>query len=346
VPISSKLPLLIQLRGWSLGHFVLDTEVMLHKVNSLDLKQRVYFVKTNKICNETLLDILSKNVSVLSHRYLLIRRILCRLSKGYAKKVNVIESFSYEWVTKAHSKSSIFEPDAEFLEKEFAFLRDEYGLTKDSRLVTLAIRDSGYDDSFQEKSKQPLYRNTPIDYFQHTVEALISRDYSVFRMGQDSNSRLNISASGKYWDLSDIDYPNMERLELAISSIATFMVSTGTGIEQLSAIFRKPIFLVNFAPPYILPSPVYRRVLISQYLVSPNENGKRLGVKELLALGLFDSNPAKEISKGKLKIEPRQPDEILNFVLEIFKFFDRKYLVSGSFNEYIESLEAQGFFVP
>lgn len=346
MPISSKLPLLIQLRGWSLGHFVLDTEVMLHKVNSLDLKQRVYFVRTNKVCNETLLDILSKNVSVLSHRYLLIRRILCRLSKEYAKKVNVIESFSYEWVTKAHSKSSIFEPDAEFLEQEFAFLRDEYGLTKNSRLVTLAIRDSGYDDSFQEKSKQPLYRNTPIDYFQHTVEALISRDYSVFRMGRDSNSRLNISASGKYWDLSDIDYPNMERLELAISSIATFMVSTGTGIEQLSAIFRKPIFLVNFAPPYILPSPVYRRVLISQYLVSPNENGKRLGVKELLALGLFDSNPAKEISKGKLKIEPRQPDEILSFVLEIFKFFDRKYLVSGSFNEYIESLEAQGFFVP
>ena len=344
--ILSGMPLLIRLRGWSLGHFVLDTEVMLQKVKSLNPPQRVYFVKTKEICNETLLATLSNRVSVLSHHYLLIRRILCRLSKGYAENVNIIESFSYEWVTKAHLESSVFEPDTESLEHEFDFLNDKFGLSKDSRLVTLAIRDSGYDDFFQEKSRQPIYRNTPIDFFEHTVEALTARGFSVFRMGRHSNSRLKVSTSGKYWDLSDIDYPNMERLELAISSMASFMISTGTGIEQLSAIFRKPIFLVNFAPPYILPSPVYRRVLISQYLNPSSENGKRLGVKELLALGLFDSNPAKEISNGNLKIEPRQPNDILNFVLETFQFLDREYLVSGSFNEYISSLETQGFFVP
>jgi len=340
------MPLLIQLRGWSLGHFVLDTEVMFQKVKSLNPHQRVYFIKTREICNMTLLSILSSRVSVLSHHFLLIRRILCRLSKRYAERVDEIESFSYEWVTKAHLEKSVFEPVIESLKQEFDFLNDKFGLSRESRIVTFAIRDSGYDDFFQEKSRQPLYRNTPIDYFEHTVEALISNGFSVFRLGRHSNSRLRVTNSGKYWDLSDIKYPNLERLELAISYISSFMVSTGTGIEQLPAIFRKPIFLVNFAPPYILPSTVYRRVLVPQYLYSSIDNRKRLGIKELLKLGLFDSNPAAEISNGSLRIESRQPKDILNFVLEIPQFIDREYLVSGSFDEYIVSLEAQGFFVP
>jgi putative glycosyltransferase (TIGR04372 family) len=342
----AKLPLLIQLRGGSLGHFVLDTEVMIQKLRSLNLPQSVYFVRSKNICNTTLMTLLSQRFTILSHHFLIVRRFLMRLSQEYLENILNIESFSYELVSEAHLQSSPFRPHAKSLENEFEFLMKTFGITQGSRLVTLAIRDSGYDDHYIDKKNQPTFRNTPIDYFENTIQDLISRGYFVFRLGRHNSTRITSLPPSKYFDLSDVDYQQIEKLELAISSISSFMISTGTGLEQLSAIFRKPVLLVNFSPPYVLPSRVYRRVLIPNYERSLFGKSEILKINQMLEIGLFTRNPSSDITSGKLSVKPKKPNEILEFVLESSLLLDKEYAFSGDLDHQVRSLELQGFFVP
>jgi len=89
------------------------------------------------------------------------------------------------------------------------------------------------------------YRDTDINVFEHAVEYLSSLNYKVIRMGRDMDKKLNIKNPNFF------DYAFSEKksdfLDIFLFEVCNFVISTGTGLDNVSSLFRKKILHVNYA---------------------------------------------------------------------------------------------------
>jgi putative glycosyltransferase (TIGR04372 family) len=311
--------------------------------------QKVYFIANSRVSNETLFAEIAKKINILRFRrfFFFIRRLLRKASNKYSQQIAILENFDFSLLPKIHAEKSIFEPEDDFLEEELHYLRENFAITDASKVVCLAIRDSGYDLAMgMPISEMPNFRNTPVDFFKSTVEELNLQGFKVFRLGRHNIEKLKISRDSQYWDLTELSYINKEKLELAIASRSHFMLSTGTGIEQIAAIFRKPILLINLAMTALVPTQVYKRVLVSDHLKIEEEKCLKVPFEELVLNGYFSSYEfVKQITAGKLRINPKNSEEIKNFVLASIDFKDYGVYETPSMNSDLISLFKRGFFV-
>jgi putative glycosyltransferase (TIGR04372 family) len=344
-----KIPIILLLRTGPLGHFVLDTEMMIYLANEKRYPQKVYYIASSRVGNETLFAELAKKINILRFRrfFFFIRRLLIKACSNYSQQIAILENYDLSLLPKIHAEKSIFEPEDDFLEEELHYLRENFAITDASKVVCLAIRDSGHDLTMgMPLSEMPSFRNTPVDFFKSTVEELNLQGFKVFRLGRHNVEKLKLSRDSQYWDLTELSYVNKDKLELAIALRSQFMLSTGTGIEQIAAIFRKPILLINLAMTAMVPTQVYKRVLVSDHLKMKEEVCLKVPFEELVLNGYFSSNEfVKKIREGKLRINPKNSEEIKNFVLASIDFKDYGASETLSVNSDLISLFKRGFFV-
>ena len=202
----------------------------------------------------------------------------------------------------------------------------KFGLKHGSRFVCLCVRDDMY-----LKSQYPdqdwtyhNYRDTKIEDYLDAAETLAGMGYFVFRMGQTVKSRL-ISENSRV-----IDYANSslrsEFLDIFLLANSSFTISTSTGPDNVSAIFRRPIGLINTVQAKSVSLGNIHRLYQPKFFKSIY-TGKYLGVEELLESNWHKMNSAKELEDKGLEVVDNSPVEIKEFVIEFEKMTNQKEIL-------------------
>jgi hypothetical protein len=128
-----------------------------------------------------------------------------------------------------------------------AGLRD-LGIPAGVPFVCLNVRDSSYlERSVPWKDwGYHSYRNSRIDNYVTAAQELAGQGYYVVRMGSLVKEPLPVA------DPRIIDYATNGRrsdfMDVYLSARAAFFISTGTGLDAIAMVFRRPYLFVNCVP--------------------------------------------------------------------------------------------------
>jgi len=119
------------------------------------------------------------------------------------------------------------------------------GIPAGAPYVCIHVRDSRYWKSRDaQMGPESDFRNSDINDFLPAIRALIARGYRVVRIGRQA-------APIAFEDPHFIDYSAMEPsdfLDVFLAANCHFMISTGSGIDSIAYMFRRPILMCNIAP--------------------------------------------------------------------------------------------------
>ena len=162
-----------------------------------------------------------------------------------------------------------------------AFLQ-KMGIPKNAKFVCAQVRDNAHDTAHNPVGLAPSYnyfRNSDINDCVQAFEFLTEKGYWVIRMGKLTASRLKTSSN------KIIDYSNSgnrtELLDLWLCFNCTFMISTGSGIDALAAIGRRPIVYVSLLA-YLDTTYEFRNSLIIFKHLYDAESGRQLPLQEII----------------------------------------------------------------
>ena len=116
--------------------------------------------------------------------------------------------------------------------------------------VCLLVRDSEYLDSEQVYSEYDWdyhsYRNSDVNTYVEAMEWLSKQGVWVIRMGKAMSKRISTKKS------RIIDYafcPNRnDLLDIWLFANCNLCISTGSGIDYVSDVYRKPLLFLNYLP--------------------------------------------------------------------------------------------------
>ena len=120
------------------------------------------------------------------------------------------------------------------------------GVPRDAKFVCIHVRDAAYWRLRKPGMRNDSdYRNSDVADFIPAIEALLAQGYFVLRVGFPVSQKLAI-AHERF-----IDYSHDHRspfLDVFLAAHCNLMVSTGSGIDSISYMFRRPILMCNLAP--------------------------------------------------------------------------------------------------
>lgn len=202
------------------------------------------------------------------------------------------------------------------------------GIAPHSEFVCLLVRDSKYlqvhmpDSDWQYHN----YRDSDINNYKKAIEFLVEKGYYVVRMGKYVHTKLDINHP------KVIDYANHELrsdfMDIYLSAHCTFFMSTGTGIESIAQIFRRPLLITNYAL-CDLKSYLNYEILIPKKVMDLNHS-RFLTFRELYAefmsfkniptfKGLDRKSMFEAWQKKGWRIIENTPEEIVEAVEEMLK---------------------------
>ena len=120
------------------------------------------------------------------------------------------------------------------------------GIPDGAGFVCFHARDGAYETRiYPDKATRYGYRNSPIESYVDAARALAGRGLYAIRMGAAVDRPLATDDPGI------VDYATRYRtafLDLYLPAHCRFFLASGTGINAIPMIFRRPVVLVNFIP--------------------------------------------------------------------------------------------------
>lgn len=198
-----------------------------------------------------------------------------------------------------------------------AFLR-RLGINSNAKFVCVQVRDSAHDVVFnpaEVSSSYCEYRNSNIENYVPAMDYLTQRGYWVLRMGKLTAHPL------KTGNPMIIDYSNSglrtEFLDIWLCFNCTFMLSTGSGIDAVAAIARKPIVCVDFLA-YLDTTYFFRNSIIIYKHLHNRRGGEKLSLRDIVRLEseTYYKNSDFYWSRG-VEWRSNTPQEIMDAVKEL-----------------------------
>jgi len=198
-----------------------------------------------------------------------------------------------------------------------------HGWKDGDRFVCLQVRDSSYLGSEKWHSKYDWdyhsYRNSDIETYIPVINWLIDQNIWVFRMGKSVNKRANIKRK-KF-----IDYPfcidKNDLLDVWLFANCDLCISTATGPDFISDVYRRPILLINYLPLIDIFS--WSNVMGRPKNLIWASSKKPLTLNEHLKYRFGNTNEYKEFD---IEIIDLSPDEILDTVKECWGRINGTYI--------------------
>ena len=118
--------------------------------------------------------------------------------------------------------------------------------------------------------------------------------YNCVRMGSDPENELKIEHKN-FFDYSFSNFKS-ELNDLFILSKCHFIVSSGSGFDQLGIMFRRPVVLVNAVENEYRHNPLYNlhKIIYTQKIFSKDKN-RLLTFKEIFDIGAHNLNVTSNI---------------------------------------------------
>ncbi|MDA9040177.1 TIGR04372 family glycosyltransferase [Gammaproteobacteria bacterium] len=314
--------------GERIGHFAKDVELYLaEKTLNSHIKTIDLFFIGGKSSNSFLLKLVKRKITV--NRLVSIIHTANKLLPNN-KKYEYIPSVEKQGNT-ADLKGLLpkTKPHLSFTDKEDktanAFLKS-IGCNK--KFVCLSIRDSGYlKETFPHNNfSYHNYRDSEVETYISSIEYLLENDFFVIRMGKIVNDSLDIKHDN-FLDYASSDLKN-DFLDIWLMANCSFCISTSTGLDEVSDIFRVPIVYVN-ALAIANYSSWNKGCIWTPKTIVSKKNMAPLSVDELIAtgaIGIPEKGTYQELlDKNNLTYIDNTADEILSSVSEMLLKFNNQW---------------------
>jgi putative glycosyltransferase (TIGR04372 family) len=263
----------IKLYGHVIGHYLLNTELMLCSkntslypnddtwtlyyhtpVNLSDYKNRFCLSRKYPLCNHQVYKMWKRKITIIPF-YNVAYWISQHLSKILKDKYTIDPQRHYEILfAGCIDHHGLLEKEKSFLNfigdelNKGRILLNQMGIPPNSRYVCLLVRDGEYqsDRTFNFNNKVidvSISRNANIDNFKKAALFLVSKGFYVVRMGSKAQKPFIVNHP------MIIDYAasnlRSDFMDIYLSAHCSFFISTGTGLDSAAHVFRKPILLTN-----------------------------------------------------------------------------------------------------
>ena len=239
------------LRSDLIGHMVFDSEYYLSERETLEEHSLdLFYFQTRLVPNSFYPEMLRRHFRISPiYRYMdklnrmipngeLHHKVPCTTNsrdiQGYLTRTKTHISF-----TKQEDRSG-----ASFLKT--------VGMGLDDRFVCLLVRDSVYKTARSKDLGQQKdwtyheYRDSDIDTYSQAALALAERGYWIFRMGKRVHKPFKVDHP-RILDYANSEYRS-DFLDIWLMANCFFCISTGTGLDEVSRVFRRPAVKVNYLP--------------------------------------------------------------------------------------------------
>jgi putative glycosyltransferase (TIGR04372 family) len=316
------VPFMVPLSGSAIGHFAFEFDILEFQRNKLQKKypirgRYIAYFNGGRVSNRYLLYLIREKRIVLPYMFgNLVHRLQNRFGVVNSSKFEPLKQKSSDKLLGPHVESAYLTIKSEDIAETRKFLSSKLDITKP--LVLVAIRDSGYDEFCIQSGRadhgileRQAYRNANILEFSDCIKVLLQAGYSVLRIGRHSNSQL-IEQLDDYYDYSVDQVNQADMLDVVFHSISKFCISTGTGIDELSNLFRKRIYTVNLVPPSSRVSSILNpMILLQDYYDSTT--GLKLSLNHIIHSDVFFSTPKITKSEIDYRLEKKGARKLLEF---------------------------------
>ena len=302
-----------QLRSERIGHFALSTELYLcerdvgvQRRGTLDI-----FFHASPVCNQQLKKMWDRTlrVSSLANLPFWINRFL----PGNAPhEVPIPPDRDIHGLLARTPVHLSFTPD-----EESRGIRElgEFGVADGDQFVCFIARDSAYLESVLPGLDWSYhdFRNSDVKTYLPALESLSERGCYSIRMGAIVNGPMPTSSS------MIIDYAHKFRtdfMDIYLSAKCKFFLTSSTGIDGVSMIFRRPLAVVNYIPLEQVWTWVENGLFILKRLYLEREQ-RFLTFREILESGVGRYDRSDLYKQDGITVIGNTPDEIMDLVVEM-----------------------------
>lgn len=297
-----------------IGHFAINTELYLcergtgiHYERTLDI-----FYHLKPICNYQLKKMWDRilHVSKSTRLTYLIDRLNRRLA-GFEKHVIPMPLKNCRDINGFLKDSPIHLYFTAEEEDKGRQALQGLGIPGNSHFVCFHARDSAYLETVYPSYnwRNHDYRNSSIRNYVPAAEELARRGYYMIRMGAIVKEPLNTT------NPMIIDYATKHRtdfLDIYLSAKCRFFIASGSGIDEVPTIFRRPVVYVNFIRFEYIHSwyPVYLTIPKKLWLRSEK---RFLTFREIMesGIGRFGKEEYEQYEQLGIEIVENTPEEII-----------------------------------
>jgi putative glycosyltransferase (TIGR04372 family) len=301
------------LRSNIIGHFVFDLEYHLSCLDASRKRDRTLAYYTHSSPVNSQWDKMVRRVISVRQWYRYIDWASCILpGSGKHKLFGTGASRDLSGVLMKYSPHVYFTSKEEKLGRQFL---EEIGCGSSREFIFLIVRDSAYKNSVggrYHKNKDWSYhdyRNSEIDSYKDAVRYLIDQGYSVIRGGSVVENPLLIK-SAHFFDYATSGKTS-DLLDIWLAARCRFVLSTCTGLDEVSRVFCRAAVYVNFLPLVLVPS--YSQAVSAPKRLFWRETGKELTMDECIKNPFLDTL---SYERADIQIRDLESIETLEVVIE------------------------------
>jgi len=229
-----------------IGHFVADSA---HQFVKLDTNIIELYWLDNSTCNKQWSKMVKRNLPVYWWvKYVDIWNKYLPGGDIHSRPLSVNDSRDlYGLLDKHQGEMLKFIPEEEKKAKEWL---KKQGWRDGDSFVCLLVRDSEYLDSENVDPEQNWdyhsFRNSDVNTYVEAMEWLSEQGVWVIRMGKVMSKRISTKNS-RIVDYAFCSNRN-DLLDIWLFANCNLCISTGSGIDYVSDVYRKPLLFLNYLP--------------------------------------------------------------------------------------------------
>ena len=303
-----------------IGHFTLNTELYIlekkkNKIKSIDL----FYLGRKNVCNKTLEKLWRKELIIFPRLFLRPLCLQIRFFKflnflrcgnticGERDILNLLDQYT---ATIKLSNYDLIKGDNERL---------KIGLPKKEKFICLVVRDSAYLEKLymnQDINIKHSYRDADVDDYIDACEALTKLGYYVVRMGAAVKKAINTNNKM----IIDYAYNNSRTdfMDIYLASQCEFCITTGTGFDNITLMFRKPNIYTNIAPLFLLRTECSNMLSIPCYYYS-KKLSRNLTISEIVNSKSAIHTNTNHFHEDEIVLIKNSPEEIKELAIEAAK---------------------------
>lgn len=295
----------IQLYGMTIGHYSLNTELMLcsKKAYQSDIntwiiyyhapvilptyKKRFFFSIKYPICNKQLYKMWKRNITIFPF-YNLLYWTNHHLGRFLGDQYKLDPQRYYEKIGSYRDYDGLLKKEKIHLTFTHSELKigqkilNKMGIPSGASYICMLVRDAKYYSNrmYGDMSNKTLFRNANIDNYNQSALFLANNGYYVIRMGSVVENSFKIDHP------KIIDYANSifrsDFMDIYLSAHCYFFMSTASGLDNVAFAFRRPILTSNLV---LLHQTLQYPVAIFLFKKFLNKNSKKIiSLKEMFQL--------------------------------------------------------------
>ena len=197
------------------------------------------------------------------------------------------------------------------------------GVSDQTKFICLIVRDDAYLKSALSHRDWSYhnYRDADIQNYMLAAEMLAERGYFVIRMGKKMNNPINI----KHPRIIDYAFSNIKNdfMDIYLMAHCNFCITSGTGLDAVADIFRRPICQTNILPIAYHSTFSNRYINITRHHIDSSSN-RELSLSEIFSYNSGDSALDKS---NTLNYIENTPEEISDVCIEMVERLNGKWKI-------------------